>query len=283
MGPSRHGTESQYLLTGLAQCAICGGGLFVQTRSHGRQRARFYACSTFHHKGQRVCPNNQPLPMARIDGEVLSAFRHDLLSPVVLERALRKLQGRLSAQPNADADRAAALKAESERLRLELTRLSAALAEGAALPSVLEAIRTREERRAMFAAELAAIQREAAGASIEIEWVLPEVRRRLTDWRAILTEESTQARQMLRTLLDGRLVFTPRPEINGVEFTGHGDYGRLFAGLIGSQALASPTGMAAVACVLGRCRCAATQTRRDVRASENSCQIEAPCSRYLTR
>jgi DNA invertase Pin-like site-specific DNA recombinase len=50
-----NGTESRYLLSGLAQCGICGGGLCVQSRSHGRQRAFFYACSSFHHRGRSVC------------------------------------------------------------------------------------------------------------------------------------------------------------------------------------------------------------------------------------
>jgi hypothetical protein len=34
-----NGTESKYLLTGLAQCGICGAGLFVHSRSH--------ACSAY--------------------------------------------------------------------------------------------------------------------------------------------------------------------------------------------------------------------------------------------
>jgi hypothetical protein len=45
---------------------------------------------------------------------------------------------------------------------------------------------------------------------------------------------------MLRSLLEGRIVFTPRPELPAVDFTGRGDYGRLFAGLIVPRALASP-------------------------------------------
>ena len=72
--------------------------------------------------------------------------------------------------------------------------------------------------------------------------VMPDVRQRLDDWRGILAEETAQARQMAWSLLQGRLVFNARPDVSGVEFTGLGDYGRLFAGLIRSEALASPTG-----------------------------------------
>lgn len=39
-------------------------------------------------------------------------------------------------------------------------------------------------------------------------------------------------------------MFTPRPELPAVDFAGRGNYGRLFAGLIASRALASPDGHA---------------------------------------
>ena len=81
-----NGTDSPYLLTGLAQCGICSGGLFVHTRQHGGRRARFYACSNHHQRGRQICANNHVWPMELIDGEVLEAFREDLLNPVVLDR-----------------------------------------------------------------------------------------------------------------------------------------------------------------------------------------------------
>ena len=36
------GVESKYLLPGLARCGVCGGGLYVKSRSHGTRRAYFY-------------------------------------------------------------------------------------------------------------------------------------------------------------------------------------------------------------------------------------------------
>jgi hypothetical protein len=47
---------------------------------------------------------------------------------------------------------------------------------------------------------------------------------------------------LLRALLEGRIVFTSRHELLGVDFFGRGKYGRLFAGLITRLALASPAG-----------------------------------------
>src|ERR1700688_1128764 len=57
-GPRRRGNESPYLLSGFARCAICGGGLGVTSRSHGRERAFFYACTAYHKRGTTVCGNS---------------------------------------------------------------------------------------------------------------------------------------------------------------------------------------------------------------------------------
>ena len=195
-----NGTVSRYLLTGLAQCGICGSGLSVQSRAHGRQRAHFYVCVGYHNRGRTVCPNGQALPMQRIDREVLDAFRHDLLNPAVIDRAFKKLRARLPAQPKATEDRAAALATELAQLQRELARLSAAIAAGASLSSVLEAIRARENRREALTIELATLEQRGRIALEQLADVEPQARSRLEDWRAMLSDETAQARQMLRTL-----------------------------------------------------------------------------------
>ena len=124
----------------------------------------------------------------------------------------------------------------------ELARLTAALAGGAQLSSVLEAIQLREDRRREIAMALVALQGNGNALADHLDAVLPEAQRRLQQWRSVLAEETAPARRMLRTLLtQGRLVFTPQPDEDAVEFQGRGDFGQLFAGLIPSQALASPS------------------------------------------
>src|SRR5262245_35358021 len=48
--------ESRYLLTGLAQCGLCGGSLIVHSRASGGRRANAYLCSYHHLRGSTVCP-----------------------------------------------------------------------------------------------------------------------------------------------------------------------------------------------------------------------------------
>ena len=79
------GVESKYLLPGLARCGVCGGGLYVKSRSQGTRRAYFYGCSSFHRRGSTVCPNGRELPMRQTDEAVLSAVLEDFLDPELIE------------------------------------------------------------------------------------------------------------------------------------------------------------------------------------------------------
>jgi site-specific DNA recombinase len=240
-GRPTNGTESKYLLTGLAQCGCCSGGLFVHSRSHGGHRAYFYACGSYHLKGRQVCENRQLLPMGLTDFQVLDAFKRQLLNPSVIERALLKLEARLDAPR--DDSRANSLLEERRRLEAEIARLTAALASGGDLSSLVAALRAREQRLAAIASEMIGAQAAAAALNLPVNVIMREVRQRLTDWQRVLFEETSQSRQMLRKLLRKRLVFTPDLEQDACEFFGEGDVSAVVSGMVRvPEAMASPTG-----------------------------------------
>jgi len=82
------GTDSKYLLTGMASCAECGGGLYVRSRSHGKLRAFFYGCATYHNRGTSVCTNHHEVPMITTDQAVLESLEQYVLHPDVVESAV---------------------------------------------------------------------------------------------------------------------------------------------------------------------------------------------------
>jgi site-specific DNA recombinase len=88
-GKPTNGIESKYLLTGLAQCGICGAGLYVGTRGRGRSRSFYYACSTFHNRGGSVCRNDLKIPREDAEWAVVEAVQDEILDPVVVSTALR--------------------------------------------------------------------------------------------------------------------------------------------------------------------------------------------------
>ena len=63
------------------------------------------------------------------------------------------------------------------------------------------------------------------------------------EWQAFLRKHAPIPRQMVRKLVEGRIVFTPDPEAGRYRFTMPGTLGNFFSGIV-PLAMASPTGIA---------------------------------------
>ena len=71
------GLASKYLLTGLARCGMCGGGLEVRSRKHGRRREFFYSCSSSTSDGDlSLLPASFPWLLRRQDAFGLEPHSH---------------------------------------------------------------------------------------------------------------------------------------------------------------------------------------------------------------
>jgi len=82
-------TESRYLLTGFAQCALCDGGMVVGTQDIKRRGRRpVYLCGYHRERGNAVCGNRLTVPIEVADRAVLAAIEHDVMRAEVVEAAL---------------------------------------------------------------------------------------------------------------------------------------------------------------------------------------------------
>jgi site-specific DNA recombinase len=227
------GLDSKHLLTGLARCGECGGSLLVRSRSHGKQRALFYACSTYHRKGRSVCPNNLETPLPLADEAVLSDFERDFLRPDTIEAAIA--QALRFYAPNTGPDTTMlALQAELARVEAELSRLAGAVAGGGDVPALLAALKDREERRIELRRQIAARPPARGLNEAGLQVFGDRFRAQLEEASFLLRRQVSDGRQILRTVLDGRLVFTPHrePFKTFYEFTGSGSLGRMISGVI---------------------------------------------------
>jgi Recombinase zinc beta ribbon domain len=68
--PARSAVNQIRLLTSFAECGVWRGTLHVRSRSHGKRRAFFYACSNYHLRGRSVCTNRLDVPMKTTDDAV---------------------------------------------------------------------------------------------------------------------------------------------------------------------------------------------------------------------
>jgi hypothetical protein len=184
-------------------------------------------------------------PTCHEDGRAsfLSAVAEQVLSPEMLEVAIDRATERLSMR-RTDDDEAERLRGEQRMLDAELSRLTGVLAEGGgSLPSVLMAIREREAKREKLGARLDALAHVATMPKVDRRALREELKERIADWRAPLTQHVAQARQLLRKVLADRLTVTPEPgEDRYAAITGDGTFTKILAGIVFPKGAASPAG-----------------------------------------
>jgi site-specific DNA recombinase len=200
-----NGIAAKYLLTGMAVCGQCGGALTIRTRAHGTSRQALYQCLTHVTKGLRICANRSAMRQREAESAVLETVQHRLLHPddvlPIIEGAVRELQG------SDAATKRQYLEAGLARLATELSRLMEAIAAGGGI-TLVEAVKAREAQQQGVRAELAALDQLTQVGRLDQAQLERTARECLTDWQGLLAGQPVQARQMLKKLLEGRLVFT---------------------------------------------------------------------------
>jgi hypothetical protein len=232
-GKPTNGVESKYLLSGMSQCSVCGG-LYVASRSHGRKRAYFYGCTTFHRKGASICTNNRLVALEDADWLVMEAVQDELLDPLVVAHALRVSLSHLTASHDGLGDRAAALRKRANAVAGEVARLTEAVATAGELAPLLAALRDRDHEHRRLQEGCDELEALARGGPVDADRVQADLAVRVTDWRTMAARNVAQGRQVLRKLLRGRVVLTPC-EDGTCELSGQADYGKLFAGIVLQQ------------------------------------------------
>ena len=105
------------LLSGLAQCAVCGSSLVALTRPHGtgtaRRRVALYGCVYHQKRGQAVCTNDVVIRQDRLDAAFLDALA-GALDERLITRAVTKALDRVQQRGKEAPDRRAALLRERD-------------------------------------------------------------------------------------------------------------------------------------------------------------------------
>jgi site-specific DNA recombinase len=229
--PSGADVESPYLLSGIARCAECGGSLVAMTRSHGKRRMPYYGCLRFHKRGVRACRNGLQIRQAVLDAAVLDALALRLDAAVIAE-AVATAAEELTASLADIAARRASITEELAKSSARERRLVDALVDGDGTADLIRN-RLREEltRRDALTTELSRLD---GVPTLDRDVLVRDVTARAADLRGLLTRNVTQARQVIRLLLEDRLVCTPFDdgEEHGYTFEATGTYRRLGVPLV---------------------------------------------------
>lgn len=239
IGQRARDIDSHYLLPGFARCGVCGGAMCAMSRSHGGARAFFYGCMAHHKRGAAVCANATVVRMDHVDRSVLEKIGGEVLRPEIVEAVLDGVYAESSQEsPLKDARR---LRDELATVEREKTaRLADAIARGGRIDVLLTALRERQTRRDELTQLLSQIG--AVPAAVPDRRTLERrVRRKLEEWRSLLTRHVQDGRQLFREVLEGPIRFWPVENERAFRFEGRADLTELFAGVAGATFVASPT------------------------------------------
>jgi hypothetical protein len=179
------------------------------------------------------------------DAAVLATIERDLMTPEVIEAAVAEAARLLLTSPDDVRIRQADLEAVVQRIELELGRYAQAIASAGSLGVLLAEIKERETRRTQLRAELDQLQNQTSAVnSLDASCLRAELLDRLSDWKGLLRRQTSEARQILRRLLVGRLTFRPRTGegVRYYEFRGEGSLSGILTGIVRTEELVAPTG-----------------------------------------
>ena len=213
--PPKHATQN--LLAGLATCALCGGGLVVETGGKKRGRKPEYICHR--HRVNGSCTNTLRVSVAEMNEAVLQAVEEHALTPEAIAQVIA-----LTERDDAHEQRAA-LEREWKDNTTRLKRITDALEVGGDVKSLVVRSRELEARQRVIEDEMRGVQ--------PVPRLAPAVvKNRLAEWRRLLRASTMQGRAVLQRLLDGRLTFTPRADGQGYDFGGPTRFDKLFTGIV---------------------------------------------------
>jgi DNA invertase Pin-like site-specific DNA recombinase len=233
--PSGADLRSAYLLSGLAQCAICGGSIVCQLRRQ-RDGKNVYMCAYHHGHGRAVCTNDLRINQGIMDAAVLHAVT-GMLDARVLEEAVTQAVQVIRSDQAKFPDERLAIARQLSDIERRLRYLVEAIATGRATAAVFTELEKEETAKAGLLVRLSGLEQLSTVDGSRLERSLVE---RVTDVKGLLGRHIPQTRQLLRKLIPGRIVCTPFHDVRGKGYalSAVGTY----AGLLGGKLMVKQSG-----------------------------------------
>lgn len=155
-GPGR-----KYALSGLATCAVCGGGCVVVSCTKKGHKYAYLVCGYAKRRGASVCNNPVRVRHDHVLEQLVEIVERGLFSPenlAFLSRKVRESLRKLLGPRNANRDTIQASLADTEK---KIARLVDAIATGGNFPSLRERLRDLEDTRARLKLQLTTIRNPA--------------------------------------------------------------------------------------------------------------------------
>jgi len=205
--------RSQYLLSGLAQCAICGGSIVCQLRrkEYGKNT---YMCAYYHGRGRTVCTNDMRVRQGIMDSAILHALKR-VLDEKVIEEAVERALAEIRAGQTQFPDRRLAAERTLSLIEARLRHLVEAVATGKATDVIYSELQKDEAANKTCLIQLDSLDRLTSLAAQDGTRVERALAERVADMRGALGRHIPHTRQILRKLIPGRILCTPFNDVRG--------------------------------------------------------------------
>jgi site-specific DNA recombinase len=154
-GPRPHQTRKpRHLFSGLLKCGICGAGVSVKDKDHGRVRV---VCTQAKEAG--TCTNKRPYYLDEIERTVLSGLKDELKNPEAIARYVWSYNDEMKRLSAASSSTLIKLENRLVKVQGELTRAMDAIVRGIVDPEDMrERIASLKQEKKKIESELARLQ-----------------------------------------------------------------------------------------------------------------------------
>ncbi len=204
-------------------------------------------CSGRSNRGPSTCSNGEHPRLAELDGEVLKAISHHI-TPATVRAAARRALELIRAQKVAVPNQSKRVRHELTVAEAEAARYVAAIGAGVGKSELLPAALAKAEARCVaLRRELAELESPPVLDALSDARLERRLHERAAHWREVLAGDVPLARQALRALLAGPILFVPpRSKAERFSFRGATKIGALWEPEVGAAVTrverASPTG-----------------------------------------
>jgi hypothetical protein len=197
------------------------GAIIIQSGTYGsgknRKKVSLYACSYRYKRGNTVCPNTLMQRVDLVDEQLLTMLEETILTTdafaYIYRMALEDIKKSLKDKLKEDGYDFNVLKKERDKVQRELRNFEQVIASGNSNEQVIVWMNKRVERLKQIETKI--IEMEAAPKLLQlnldkVEGEIPSiVKDKIQDFRGLLRRNVESAREALKELLEGRIIFTP--------------------------------------------------------------------------
>ena len=159
-----------------------------------------------HARSRRLSARTEFASRWSVDDAVLTAIIDQVLTDKVVEATVERVFSKLA--PTVVSRSLTDLRSALKSAEREISNVTRAIAKGGELDSLLDELRDCEKRRNDLRSTIDGRER-MQGQQIDRRTLEAAVRRRVENWRSLLTRRPAHGRQLLREMLAGPITFTP--------------------------------------------------------------------------